>query len=149
MAKNVTVTESIEVRARPEVVWDFTQDFARRASWDANVRGADVLSETPHRRVRIHGGGGFRCVLEYKLFDRPRRTSLAMVEIEGTRLITGGGGSWSYEPTATGGTQWTQTNTIELADGPFAWLLRFFADGQLRRATRTSMAKAKRAIEGQ
>ena len=134
------------MRARPEVVWDFTQDFARRASWDSNVRGAEVLTETPYRRVRI-GGGGFRCVLEYKLYDRPRRTSLAMVEIEGTRLITGGGGSWAYEPTATGGTRWTQTNTIELADGPFAWLLAWFADGQLRRATRTSMAKAKRAIE--
>jgi carbon monoxide dehydrogenase subunit G len=32
VASRITVTESIEVRARPEVVWDFTQDFARRAS---------------------------------------------------------------------------------------------------------------------
>ena len=144
---HVTVSESIVVRAAPEVVWDFTQDFARRASWDATVLEARVLSETPVRRVRIRGVGGLTCVLEYKLFERPRRTSLAMVEVEGSKLVAGGGGSWSYEPTSAG-TLWTQTNTLAIADGPFAWLVRPLARMQLRRATREAMAIAARKIEG-
>lgn len=147
MPNRVTVMEMVEVKARPEVVWDFTQDFSRRREWDANIVGAEVLSETPMRRVRVRGRGKFQCVLEYKLFERPRRTSLAMVEIEGTRLITGGGGSWAYEATATGGTRWTQTNTLDLSAGGFMALLKFFAEAQLRKATRESMAKAVRLIE--
>jgi hypothetical protein len=147
MPTRVTITESLFVRAEPEVVWDFTQDFARRTRWDASVLEAEVLAESPQRRVRIRGVGGLRCVLEYKQFERPQRTSLAMTEISGSPLIVGGGGSWSYERDG-GATRWTQTNTLLLGLGPLGWLAAPLVRWQLQRATRKAMSNAAHAIDG-
>jgi hypothetical protein len=147
MPTHVTITESVFVRAEPDVVWDFTQDFLRRARWDASVLEAEVLSETPQRRVRIRGVGGLRCVLEYKQFERPTRTSLAMVEVTGSRLIVGGGGSWSYERSG-GATRWTQTNTLALGLGPLGRLMSPLVRRQLRRTTCKAMLKAAHEVDG-
>lgn len=148
MATSVTISESVFVRAEPEVVWDFTQDFARRARWDESVREAEVLGEAPRRRVRVKGVGGFSCVLEYKQFERPRRASLAMTEVESSRWIVGGGGAWSYERSGHG-TVWTQTNTLRLGLGPLGWLAGPLVGWQLRRATSKAMLRAARAIDKQ
>ena len=53
---------------------------------------------------------------------RPERTSAAFVDVE-SAWLSGGGGSWQYEP-AGRGTDWTQTNTLELRPG---WLFRLLA----------------------
>jgi len=60
--------------------------------------------------------------------------------------ITGGGGSWQYEP-EDGGTRWQQTNSLELKR---PWLTRFLAPmikRNLRQSTQRSMAEAKRRLE--
>ena len=138
---NVTVRESIHIRAAPEQVWDFTQDWTRRASWDPAVRSAELLPG-PERQVRVETASG-RFLVRYKLFDRPHRTSLAMTEST-SRLLGGGGGSWEYRAEANG-TRFTQQNTLVLRGpgGLFAPLIRW----QLRRLTRRALENAKRLLE--
>jgi hypothetical protein len=144
---NISVSETLFVAAAPERVFDFTQDYGRRAEWDSAILGAEVLHEAPQRTVRIRGPAGLRALLVYKLFDRPRMTSLEMRDIERGFGVTGGGGSWRYEP-AEGGTLWTQNNTLVVRSRGLHWLLAPGMRWHLRRITRKAMARAKALIEG-
>lgn len=145
MPLTITVHESLVIDRSPEVVWDFTQDFSRRPAWDSAVRQARVIQTNPVPRVEVQGQAGFRAFLQYKQFDRPRQTSLAMEEIR-SGLIVGGGGSWSYERHGAG-TKWTQVNSITLRDGIVAKLIAPLVRWQLRRSTIGAMKRAKSMIE--
>ena len=48
---------TVEIAARPEAVWDYTQDYARRTQWDASVLKARVEIDAPERLVWIRGVG--------------------------------------------------------------------------------------------
>ena len=141
----VTVTETVLVARPPEAVWDFTQDYARRPEWDAAILEAEVIETGATPRIRIRAAGGLRGVFQYKLLDRPRRTTLVLTDVE-SRMIRGGGGSWSYEP-ADGGTRWTQTNSLKLEDGFIARLLVPVVRWNMRKSTRRAMHAAKRLLE--
>lgn len=126
-------------------MFDYTQDYARRAEWDPAVTAASVLNESPRRiRVVVRGLGTF--TVEYRLFRRPDRTSAAFVDVE-SRLISGGGGSWRYEPSGQG-TDWTQTNTLELGRSRLVRLIAPLVERNLRSSMRRSMARAARILEG-
>lgn len=137
----VTVQEAIVIGAPREKVWDYTQDWNRRAQWDDAV--VEVISTRP-LKARFKGGLAFN--IDYKLQDRPRRTALAMTGA-GSRWLLGGGGSWRYDDHQSGGTHWIQTNTLVLADRFFLRLLRPLFAASLRWSTRRSMRKAKLKLE--
>jgi hypothetical protein len=143
----ITVRESVHVEASPDRVWDFTQDWSRRAQWDAAVK--DARPDADHRdgapAYRVRGSGGAEFVARYKLYERPRRTSLEMTDLR-SWLVKGGGGSWSYEADGAG-TRWTQTNTVVLRDGFLGALLRPLVLWQLARITQDAMIQAKKLIE--
>jgi hypothetical protein len=140
---NVTVEESIVIAAPPETVWDFTQDWTRRTEWDPAILAAEMLpGEDRTVRARTLSGS---FLVRYKLFDRPRRTSLAMTEST-SFIVTGGGGSWDYRPEQTG-TRFTQQNTLVLRNPFLAWLLGGPLRWQLRRLTRRALANAKAVLE--
>ena len=141
----VTVTEEIFVARPPEVVWDFTQDSARRTEWDRSILAAQILERGPPPRVRVRCTGGVRGELRYKLFERPSRTSVALADVE-SALIAGGGGSWSYEPSGAG-TRWTQTNSLVFKGRVAHRLLGALVKWNLARSTRRAMRAAKRRIE--
>jgi len=64
----------------------------------------------------------------------------------GNAFFSGGGGSWRYEARG-GGTDWTQTNTLELRRPRlFGWLAPVI-EWNLRNGTRRAMAKAKSIME--
>lgn len=140
----ITVTESIWVDASPEIVFDYTQDYTRRADWDVGVAHAVLVSSEP-RSARLTMPGLGRATLVYRLDRRPERTSVAFTDID-SRWISGGGGSWEYLA-EDGGTRWEQTNSLELRHPR---LVRIFAgtiQRRLRESTIRSMAEAKRRIE--
>jgi hypothetical protein len=142
--RNVTVRHAVSIAASPERVWDVTQDWSRRTQWDATIVSAEAIeSATPSYRVR--GAGGLSFIARYKLYDRPRRTSLEMVELN-SRFVIGGGGSWAYEAEGAG-TRWTQTNTIALRDGLLGAILKPLVRWRLSTETRRAMEKAKALIE--
>jgi uncharacterized protein YndB with AHSA1/START domain len=137
---NVTVRESVHIAAAPERVWDFTQDWSRRAEWDPAISSAEVV-DGPERLVRARTRMG-RLIVRYKQFDRPHRTSVAMSEESGRVL---GGGSWEYVAEE-GGTRFTQQNTL-VADR-IPPLLRSIVRWQLRRMTLKALENAKKLLEG-
>lgn len=142
--RTVTVTESIHVARSPEAVFDYTQDYATRTDWDRQVLAAEVVSLEPRViRLRLRGLG--TCLLEYTLFRRGDRTSAAFRDMR-SPLVSGGGGSWRYEP-ADGGTSWTQTNTIELRYPRLLGWLAGSLEGSLRKGTREAMAAARAIME--
>jgi hypothetical protein len=144
MGTPITINEEIQIAAPPDVVWDFTQDYSRRHEWDRSVASGEVLATDPIVKARIRGTW-LCCEFHYKLFDPPRRTSLAMAEVE-SRIIEGGGGSWAYEADA-GGTRWTQTNTVIIRDGLLLNMFRGALAWGIRRGTRQAMSRAKKIIE--
>jgi hypothetical protein len=142
----ITATETIHVARPPEAVFDFTQDYATRSAWDPVIREARVLSDEPRTvRVDVKGVGSYSIV--YRLFRRPERTSASFEEVR-SWWLAGGGGSWQYEA-RDDGTDWTQTNTLELRHPRLLGLLAPMVRRQLRDGMRTGMAKAKSMLEGQ
>jgi hypothetical protein len=142
--KLISVTESIWVAQPPEVVFDYTQDYARRRDWDAGVTSAQVLSDEP-RAVRVGIRGLGSVTVAYRLFRRPERTSAAFVDVRSS-WFGGGGGSWEYQAEA-GGTRWQQTNSLELKPGLVSRLAAPVIERSLRTSMRTAMAEAKRRLE--
>jgi hypothetical protein len=142
--RTITVSETIHVDRPPETVFDYTQDYATRTDWDDQVQAAEVISEEP-RRVRVSVRGIGPMLLVYRLFRRPDRTSAAFVDLSNA-FFSGGGGSWSYAA-RDGGTDWTETNTLELRRPRlFGWLAPVI-EWNLRNGTRRAMAKAKSIME--
>lgn len=139
----VTITETVFIAQTPEVVWDFTQDYSKRHLWDKTILSAVVIQQNP-RKIAIKGIGRLSAELLYKLDERPRKTSLAMMNIK-SPFIIGGGGSWNYEA-KDGGTLWTQTNSLVLKNNFLSFLMRPLIQGMLKTNTRQAMQLAKRII---
>lgn len=140
----ITVSESIEIARPPEAVWDYTQDFNRRADWDAGVRTAQLIGEQP-RRAHLELSGLGPVVAEYRLYRRPERTSVTFTEVRSPWVI-GGGGSWDYQVVAAG-TRWTQTNTLVLRPGLRSRVLAPLVRARLAASTRRSLRRAKGLLE--
>jgi uncharacterized membrane protein len=142
--RTITVSHTVHVDRSPEEVFDFTQDYGRRMEWDQTVKSAKVLSEDP-RRVEEDLEGIGRVVMEYKLFRRGERTSAAF-EAVSSRLIRGGGGSWEYQA-RDGGTDWTQTSTLEFRSSHVGLMLAPLLRRNMATLTRKAMDKAKAIME--
>jgi hypothetical protein len=140
----VTAEETVHVARTPEQVFDYTQDYATRSVWDASVLEATVTGEDP-RRVNLKVDGIGDMVLEYKLFRRGDRTSAAFTEVKSPYFV-GGGGSWAYAA-RDGGTDWTQTNTLEFKSSLFGRLLAPIVRRRLSKGMRAAMLKAKGIME--
>lgn len=145
--KNTTIhiRQSLFIRRPPETVWDFTQDYAVRGTWDPSVLHAEVLETVPKRLVRLKMKGRTVAVFQYKLDERPRRTTLAIIEIQ-SPIFLGGGGSWQYEA-QDGGTLWTQSNTLVLKPLPWLVLLQPLLKWVFGWQARLTMQRAKRRLE--
>ncbi|HUP83452.1 MAG TPA: SRPBCC family protein [Candidatus Limnocylindria bacterium] len=140
----VTVAHTVHVKRTPEEVFDYTQDYTTRMDWDPTVKSAKVLSEDP-RRVQVDLKGIGSLVIAYKLFRRGERTSAAFNDVR-SRLIAGGGGSWSYAA-ADGGTDWTETSTLEFRNGLVGRLFAPILRRNMKTLSRKSMEKAKAIME--
>jgi len=143
MKHTVTVRECIFIKRSPGDVWDYTQDYSKRAEWDSSIKGTTVLQETP-RRVDVRGPG-LCAELVYKQDERPLQTSLSMENIR-SLIVSGGGGSWKYDA-VNDGTEWMQTNTLVLRPSKFMFVLKPMLQYMLRTNTRKAMKKAKRILE--
>ena len=142
--QTVTVSHTVHVKRSPEDVFDYTQDYSTRMDWDPTVKSAKVVSEDPRRVQAVMEGIG-PLVIEYKLFRRGERTSAAFSDLS-SRLIAGGGGSWSYQA-RDGGTDWTQTSTLEFRNTVVGRLFAPILRRNMSTLTAKAMAKAKQIME--
>jgi hypothetical protein len=83
--------------------------------------------------------------LRYQLFRRGERTSAAF-EVPTSRVFLGGGGSWSYAA-RDGGTDWTETTTLELKASLLGRLTALLIRLTLGANVRKAMARAKAMME--
>ena len=111
-SNTINIKHSIFIKRSPEQVWDYTQNYDNRKKWDKTVVKAEVLQTKPKRMVKLKMKGSTTMTLEYKLEQRPNKTSLQAKDIQSS-LIQAAGGSWTYEKQDEG-TLWTQTNNIVL-----------------------------------
>jgi len=144
MINNITVSETIVIKTSPSELWDFTQDFTKRTSWDTGIRKVEVLQKRPFKRIRINSLGMW-AILTYKLCRKPFKTSLKLEETK-SLFIVGGGGSWRYKDLGNQ-TEWTQTNTLVLKNRLLYITLAKVFKGLLKYNTKKSMARVKNLIE--
>ena len=142
----VTATHTVHVSRTPQEVFDFTQDYGRRAEWDQTVKSAEVVTEDP-RVVRMVLQGMGPVTLRYQLYRRGERTSAAF-ETDGSRVFLGGGGSWAYVA-KDGGTDWTETSTLELKASLLGRLTALLIRATLGTNVRKAMTKAKSIMESE
>ncbi|MFI5265024.1 MAG: SRPBCC family protein, partial [Candidatus Kapaibacterium sp.] len=82
MENEISIKCSILIAAPREAVWDFTQDYSKRSSWDTAVLKTEVLQTDPNMVVKLQTKGRTTMTFIYKLFDKPNKTSLVAREIE-------------------------------------------------------------------
>ena len=145
MNTSITLKESIFINQPPEVVWDFTQDYQRRTMWDKSIIEATLIQKKPHRIVAIKAKGYNRMNFEYKLDERPNKTTLAITDAH-SFFIKGGGGSWQYVPSGNG-TLWTRTDTLVLKNGFWIKLVKPLVIFQVKLNMKYSMKLAKDLME--
>ena len=145
MRNKITIRNSIFVNRPPDEVWDFTQDYKLRTSWDKTVKEAKIIQEEPSRKVWIKTTGDEEVLFKYKLERRPEKTSLVMME-SNSYWFKGGGGSWVYYE-KNGGTNWVQTNTVVLRKGLLGRLAKPLVAILLKWNTGQAMKRAKKIIE--
>jgi len=82
-----TVEAAIEIRARPEAVFDLIHDYARRLEWDPFLKEACLLegAEAAGRGVKArctarNGFGGLAMETIYLSFDRPAVAAVKMTK---------------------------------------------------------------------
>jgi uncharacterized membrane protein len=143
---NITVQHFVVINKSCEEVFDFTQDFSKRRLWDKSILSCKMISEFPERKISIKAKGEMTAVLEYKIFNRPNKTSLRMTNIN-SPIVVDGGGSWTYEKQSDEKTLWTQSNTISLKKKFISKLLKRFVEKSLKRNTIVSMQRAKQILE--
>lgn len=145
LKNSITIKQSIFINKPKSIVWDYTQNYAKRSVWDTSVLSAEVLHTSPNRMVKLKLKGNTTMTFVYKLDDKPNKTTLKAIEIE-SAYIKSAGGSWNYED-KDGGTIWTQVNTMVLKDSVFlslfSWSFKFLIQAQTRRA----MNKVKAILE--
>jgi len=141
----ITIRHSILIAKPRELVWDYTQNYDNRTTWDSSVLETTVLQTTPHRIVKLKMRGNTTMTFIYKLDERPHKTSLAAKEITAP-LIVNAGGSWIYEE-QNGKTLWTQTNTIVFKQNFLLKLLLPIYKFVFGSLTKKAMKKAKQEIE--
>ena len=141
----VSATHTVFVARPPDVVWNYTQDPARRAEWDPSIVHAHALPSDALPRVRIRAVGGMEGTLEYLLYDAPHRTSVSMADVR-SPLLSGGGGSWSYTARDRG-TEWTATNSLRFRNVVLYWILGWIVRHALRRDTVRGLESVRTRLE--
>ncbi len=145
MRNIITIRHSVLITRQPEAVWEYTQDYGNRPIWDATVLQANVLQTTPNRIVALKMKGGTEMTFVYKTDERPFKTSLATSDVH-SPFIVSAGGSWTYEAQS-GGTLWTQTNSIILTNKTVLSMLLPVIKWLFHRQTVKAMKKVKLILE--
>lgn len=143
--RTITIKETILISKPREVVWDYTQNYNNRTVWDNSVIETMVLQTEPNRIVKLRLRGNTTMIFYYKLYDRPRKTTLVAKEITSS-FIESAGGSWSYDG-QDGATQWTQINTIVFKPTSFLKFLLPIYKLIFSTQTKRAMKNVKHEIE--
>jgi len=144
--KSLKFTETIQVRERPEVIFDYTQDYGNRLKWDTFLKRADLVdgATAAGKGVKSYcvakNGMGMETV--YVSFNRPRATAVQMTR--GPYAFKTFQGSWTFKALP-GGTEVVFLYSFTLRF-PFS-LAGFLVRRILQRNVRQRLVDLKTCIE--
>ncbi|MBD0258104.1 MAG: SRPBCC family protein [Cytophagales bacterium] len=145
--KSIKFTETIHIRERPEVIFDYTQDYGNRLQWDTFLKRADLVdgATAAGKGVKSYcvakNGIGMETV--YVSFNRPRATAVQMTR--GPYLFKTFQGSWTFRALPDGGTEVIFLYSFTLRF-PFS-LAGFLVRRILQRNVRQRLVDLKTCIE--
>lgn len=93
------ILQSILIHAEPERIFDYTQDYNRRTTWDTFLVEAKLLNGATQAGKAVKAWcvakNGQGMETEYVTYNRPRVTAVKMTE--GPRIFKSFAGSWQFE----------------------------------------------------
>lgn len=140
-------TETIIIDQTAEKVFDFTQDYNKRLSWDTFLKKADLIDGATNagKGVKAYcvAKNGLGMVTEYVTYNRPKATAIKMTK--GPFMFKSFLGSWTFKETDN-----RKTEVIFL----YSFLLRFpfnlminFIKSSLQKNVRQRLIDLKNNIE--
>lgn len=134
------IKESIEISATPRAIWDYVQDYRRRAEWDVTTArfepiGAVRVDKDVRVLVRTSGLSPIEYEAVYVSYDPFKVSAVKMTRAIKNVPFTRSAGSWRYNDLGHGRTEFTMTFDYELKQGVMnRWLDRFVIEPAIRRA---------------
>jgi ribosome-associated toxin RatA of RatAB toxin-antitoxin module len=95
----IKFSETIIIETKPEKVFDFTQDYNKRLTWDTFLKRAELIegATTADKGVKAYcvAKNGLGMVTEYVTYNRPKVTAIKMTK--GPCMFKTFLGSWTFK----------------------------------------------------
>ena len=139
-------TESIDIAANPQALFDYTQDYHKRLDWDTFLVEARLLNGAAVAGMGVRAWcvtkRGLGMETEYISFNPPKVAAIKMTR--GPRMFKDFAASWNFKDVDSGVTRVTFVYSFILTF-PFS-LVRFFVRWGLRRNVRQRLIDLQRVF---
>jgi Polyketide cyclase / dehydrase and lipid transport. len=143
----VKITEKININENSERVFDYTQDYENRLTWDTFLKRAELMDGAvkADKTVKAYcvARNGFGMITEYITFNRPTVTAVRM--IRGPVFFKSFLGSWNFRELSGKMTEVTFLYSFGVRF-PFS-LFSFFLKRNLQKNVRQRLIDLKKSIE--
>jgi len=141
--------DSAVVEGAPGEVFNLTQDYSRRLTWDPFLREAVLLQGASAPAVGVRAWCvarfGIGMETEYVSFNPPRVVAVKMTR--GPRLLESFAGTWEFDPMGEGKTKVTFRYHLRARPRFLAWLLEPLARFWFARETRLRVLALQRKLK--
>ena len=97
--KGIRITETILINAHQDEVFNFTQDYSKRLSWDTFLTKAELMDGASAAGMKVKAycvaKNGLGMITEYVSFNPPKSTAVKMTK--GPYLFKSFLGSWNFK----------------------------------------------------
>jgi len=143
----IKFSEKIIIHCSPEEVFDYTQDYDHRLSWDTFLKRAELMdgASTAGKGVKAYcvAKNGLGMITEYVSFNRPKATAIKMTS--GPFMFRSFLGSWNFKEIDTLQTEVIFLYSFQLRF-PFT-LVTWFIRNNLRSNVRQRLLDLKANLE--
>jgi ribosome-associated toxin RatA of RatAB toxin-antitoxin module len=147
--KATKFTESILILEKPEQVFDYTQNYNKRLSWDTFLKKADLIEGAAQagKGVKAYcvAKNGMGMVTEYVTYNRPKVTAIKMTK--GPFIFKSFLGSWTFNEVSNEKTEVVFLYSFSLRF-PFS-LFTKFTTNNLQTNVRQRLIDLKKNIENE
>lgn len=142
----IKFSESIEILAAPELIFDYTQDYTNRLKWDTFLTEAYLLDNATQADKGVKAWcvskNGLGMETQYVSFNRPNVTAVKMTK--GPYMFKKFAASWTFKAEANGITKVTFLYSFALRV-PFN-LVGFFIKNILQKNVRQRLVDLKNEL---
>jgi len=143
----IKFSEKIAINGSAQVIFDYTQDYKNRLTWDTFLKKADLINGANEAGKGVkawcvaHNGLGMET--EYVTFTPPKVTAIKMTR--GPYVFKSFLGSWTFKETSPNQTEVMFLYSFELRF-PFT-LVKNYVKRNLQKNVRQRLADLKKCVE--